>query len=168
MLSQPGPTMMIDFIPSEESGAQPFFRHLLVLIESAEDGATLVTHAVQIAKAHPSGVKITLAHLNEDYRAMNYIADCLMDDSVAEDVIKAKALFSKLVQLTAFPLNTRQLVTIHRFEDVEKCVADLKIDLVIVGHRNRLFGTWSSRSVGLINRLSVDILIHHISADMTK
>lgn len=54
------------------------------------------------------------------------------------------------------------MVTLCQREQVEKCVAELGIDRVIAGHRNRRFGGLSSHSVDYINHLQVDILIKHL------
>ena len=134
------------------------YQRALVLIENLDDGAELLKCVAPMAQT----VTITLSHFSEDYRAMNYISDSLMNDAVAGDVIKAKAMFSRLARIAPFPVNTLQLVTFHRLEDVAKCVAALNIDLTIVGHRNRLFGTFTSRAFEFINHLNTDILIHHI------
>ncbi|WP_150105778.1 hypothetical protein [Pantoea sp. At-9b] len=55
-----------------------------------------------------------------------------------------------------------QMVTLCQRAQVEKCVAELGIDRVIAGHRNRRFGGLSSHSVDDINHLQVDILIKHL------
>lgn len=138
------------------------YRHALVMIESFEDGAALLKCIAPMAMAPESATTITLSHFSEDYRAMNYISDSVMNDAVAEDVIKAKAMFSRLASVAPFPIQTLELVTFHQLDDVAKCVATLNIDLTIVGHRNRLFGTFTSRAFELINHLNTDILIHHI------
>ncbi|AVR02146.1 universal stress protein [Pluralibacter gergoviae] len=138
------------------------YRHAMVMVENLDDGAALLNCVAPLALDPQSPTEITLSHFSEDYRAMNYISDSMMDDAVAEDVIKAKAMLSHLVKISPFPIKTLQLVTLRQFDDVEKCIADLKIDLVIVGHRNRLFGTFTSRAFDLINHLNTDILIRHI------
>lgn len=137
------------------------YSHALVLIQDKEDGLILLNHAVNLAQSTP--MQITLAHISEDYRMMNYGSDSLMNDVVSEDVIKIKALFSELISKTNAPISSRELVTMHRFEDVEKCINELSIDLVIAGHRNRFMGLLSSRSMEYINHLNVDVLIKHIN-----
>ncbi|MBV8042202.1 universal stress protein, partial [Pluralibacter sp.] len=91
-----------------------------------------------------------------------YISDSLMDDVVSEDVISAKALLSELAASVDVPVHTLDLVTTRRFDDVEKCVQQRQIDLVIAGHRNRLLGVLASHSMDYINHLSVDVLIKHL------
>ena len=51
----------------------------------------------------------------------------------------------------------------RRFEDVEKCIAELGVDLVLAGHRNRFMGMLTSRSAEYINHLTVDVLITHLN-----
>ncbi|QKJ89217.1 Universal stress protein [Paramixta manurensis] len=136
------------------------YTHALVLVHGKEDGSLLLAGAVALAQ--PLNMKITLAHISDDYREMNYVSDSLMDDAVSEEVVKAKALLSELSASTDQAVDTRQLVTMRRFEDVEKCIAELGIDLVIAGHRNRLMSALTSRSAEYINHLTVDVLIKHI------
>lgn len=56
-----------------------------------------------------------------------------------------------------------ELVTTRRFEDVESCIRDRRIDLVIAGHHNRLLGVLASHSLEYINHLTVDVLIKHLA-----
>lgn len=84
-------------------------------------------------------MKVTLAHISDDYREMNYIPDSMLNNAVSEEVIKARALFSELADAVSLPMATRELVTMRRFEDVEKCIEELEIDLVIAGHITALW-----------------------------
>ncbi len=59
-------------------------------------------------------------------------------------------------------MDTLSLVTTRRFEDVETCVRQRQIDLIIAGHHNRLLGVLSSHSLEYINHLTVDVLIKHL------
>lgn len=136
------------------------YSHALVLVHDKEDGTVLLNQAAALAK--PLRMKITIAHVSDDYREMNYVSDSLMDDVVSEDIIRARATFSELVSGCSEPVDTRELVTMRRLEDVDKCVEDLGIDLVIVGHRNRFLGTFTSQSMEYINHLNVDVLTRHI------
>ncbi|ADO47850.1 universal stress protein [[Enterobacter] lignolyticus] len=138
----------------------PVYHHALVLINNSLDGIPLLAHAARLAQQNP--MTITVAHVSTDYRAMNYISDSLMDDVVSEDVISAKALLSELVASVDVPVQTLDLVTTRRFDDVEKCVRQRQIDLVIAGHHNRLLGVLASHSMDYINHLSVDVLIKHL------
>ncbi|HCU1795539.1 TPA: universal stress protein, partial [Escherichia coli] len=60
-------------------------------------------------------------------------------------------------------VDVKEIVTIRRLRDVEVCVTEAGVDLVIMGHRNRLFGMISSHSIEFINHLTVDVLIKHIT-----
>ncbi|AHF79278.1 Universal stress protein A (plasmid) [Sodalis praecaptivus] len=136
------------------------YTHALILVHGKDDGIPLLAQAVALAE--PLKMKITLAHVSEDYRVMNYVSDSVMNDVVSEDIIKAKALLDELAASTPEKVDTRELVTLRRFEDVEKCIAELGVDLVIAGHRNRFMGALTSRSAEYINHLSVDVLIRHL------
>ncbi|AIR66769.1 universal stress protein [Cedecea neteri] len=136
------------------------YSHVLVLIQGKTDGLVLIQHAARLAGALP--VQITLVHISEDYREMNYVSDARMDDNVSADLIQAKALFSELVRSVNVPVKTWELVTLNRFEDLEKCISSLGVDLVLAGHRNRWLGQISSDSMEYVNHLNVDVLIKHI------
>lgn len=136
------------------------YHHALVLINSSTDGIPLLQHAAKMAEE--SAMKITIAHISTDYRALNYVSDCLMDDDVSQEVIQAKALLNELATTVALPVQTLALVTARRFADVEAFVHQHSIDLIIAGHRNRLLGVMASHSLEYINHLSVDVLIKHL------
>lgn len=136
------------------------YHHALVLINSSIDGVPLLQHAAKMAEEN--AMKITIAHISTDYRALNYVSDSLMDDDVSQEVIQAKALLNELATTVALPVPTLALVTARRFADVEECVRQRNIDLIIAGHRNRLLGVMASRSLEYINHLSVDVLIKHL------
>ncbi|SXE88487.1 putative universal stress family protein [Klebsiella variicola] len=85
-----------------------------------------------------------------------------MNDAVSKEVVLAKALLSELTSSVAEQVNARELVTMRRFEDVQKCINDTGADLVIAGHRNRFMGALTSRSAEYVNHLNVDVLIKHI------
>lgn len=136
------------------------YHHVLILIQDLSDGSILVDQAA--ALAGPLSLKVTLAHISDDYREMNYVTDSLWDDVVSEEVIKAKDMLSELADSANIPVDTRQLVTMSRLDDVEQCIKELGIDLVMLGHRNRFMGSIMSRSAEFINHLSIDILIKHI------
>ena len=136
------------------------YTHALVLVQGNQDGALLLNHAVTLAEE--LAMKVTLAHISDDYREMNYVSDSLMNDVVSDDVIRVKALMSKLSASVSMPVKCHELVTLRRFKDVEKCIADQHIDLVIVGHHNRFMGVLTSNSMEYINRLNIDVLIKHL------
>lgn len=136
------------------------YAHALVLVEGKEDGVPLLAQAVTLARQLQ--MKITLAHICTDYRELNYVSDSRMDDAVSQEVLQAKALFSELTSSVTEHVDVRQLVTLRRFEDVQNCIADMGVDLVIAGHRNRFMGTLMSRSNEYINHLNVDVLIKHV------
>ncbi len=68
----------------------------------------------------------------------------------------------ELACTVSLPVDTLSLVTTRRFEDVETCVRQRQIDLIIAGHHNRLLGVLSSHSLEYINHLTVDVLIKHL------
>ena len=136
------------------------YHHALVLINSSTDGIPLLQHAAKMAEEN--AMKITIAHISTDYRALNYVSDCLMDDDVSQEVIQAKALLNELATTVALPVQTLALVTARRFADVEAFVHQRSVDLIIAGHRNRLLGVMASHSLEYINHLSVDVLIKHL------
>ncbi len=136
------------------------YHHALVLINSSQDGVPLLQHAARMAEEN--GMRITIAHISTDYRALNYVSDSLMDDDVSQEVIQAKALLSELAATVSLPVQTLALVTARRFEDVEACVQHNNIDLIIAGHHNRLLGVLASHSLEYINHLTVDVLIKHL------
>mgnify|MGYP002681232679 CR=1 FL=1 len=71
-------------------------------------------------------------------------------------------LLNELATTVALPVQTLSLVTTRRFADVEECVQQRHIDLIIAGHHNRLLGVLSSHSLEYINHLTVDVLIKHL------
>lgn len=136
------------------------YHHTLVLINSSLDGVPLLAHAAKMAEEN--AMRITIAHISTDYRSLNYVSDSLLDDDVAREVIQAKALLNELATTVALPVQTLSLVTTRRFADVEACVRQRNIDLIIAGHHNRLLGVLASHSLEYINHLTVDVLIKHL------
>ncbi len=47
------------------------YHHALVLINSSQDGVPLLQHAARMAEEN--GMRITIAHISTDYRALNYV-----------------------------------------------------------------------------------------------
>lgn len=136
------------------------YHHTLVLINSSLDGVPLLAHAAKMAEEN--AMRITIAHISTDYRSLNYVSDSLLDDDVSREVIQAKALLNELATTVALPVQTISLVTTRRFADVEACVRQRNIDLIIAGHHNRLLGVLASHSLEYINHLTVDVLIKHL------
>lgn len=136
------------------------YHHALVLINSSLDGVPLLAHAAKMAEEN--AMRITIAHISTDYRSLNYVSDSLLDDDVSREVIQAKALLNELATTVALPVHTLSLVTTRRFADVEACVRQRNIDLIIAGHHNRLLGVLASHSLEYINHLTVDVLIKHL------
>ncbi len=135
------------------------YHHALVLINSSQDGVPLLEHAARMAEEN--GMRITIAHISTDYRALNYVSDSLRDDQVSQEVIEPKPCS------TSWPAPSPcrwilSLVTTRRFEDVEACIRQRQIDLIIAGHHNRLLGVLSSHSLEYINHLTIDVLIKHL------
>ncbi len=58
------------------------YHHALVLINSSQDGVPLLEHAARMAEEN--GMRITIAHISTDYRALNYVSDSLRDDQVSQ------------------------------------------------------------------------------------
>lgn len=138
----------------------PVYHHALVLINSSQDGVPLLQHAARMAEVN--AMRITLAHISTDYRALNYVSDSLLNDDVSQEVIQAKVLLNELATSVSLPVQTLSLVTTRRFEDVEACVNQRGIDLIIAGHHNRLLGVMASHSLEYINHLTIDVLIRHL------
>ncbi|HFR4128362.1 TPA: universal stress protein [Raoultella ornithinolytica] len=136
------------------------YHHALVLINSSQDGVPLFQHAARMAEEN--AMRITLAHISTDYRALNYVSDSLLNDDVSQEVIQAKVLLNELATSVSLPVQTLSLVTTRRFEDVEACVNQRGIDLIIAGHHNRLLGVMASHSLEYINHLTIDVLIRHL------
>ena len=136
------------------------YHHALVLINSSLDGVPLLAHAAKMAEEN--AMRITIAHISTDYRSLNYVSDSLLDDDVSRELIQAKALLNELATTVALPVQTLSLVTTRRFADVEACVRQRNIDLIIAGHHNRLLGVLASHSLEYINHLTVDVLIKHL------
>ena len=136
------------------------YHHALVLINSSTDGIPLLQHAAKMAEE--SAMKITIAHISTDYRALNYVSDSLLNDDVSEEVLQAKVLLNELAASVSLPVQTLSLVTTRRFADVEACVNQRGIDLIIAGHHNRLLGVMASHSLEYINHLTIDVLIRHL------
>jgi len=105
------------------------YHHALVLINSSQDGVPLLQHAARMAEEN--AMRITLAHISTDYRALNYVSDSLLNDDVSQEVIQAKVLLNELATSVSLPVQTLSLVTTRRFEDVEACVNQRGIDLII-------------------------------------
>lgn len=138
----------------------PVYHHALVLINSSLDGVPLLAHAAKMAEEN--AMRITIAHISTDYRALNYVSDSLLDDDVSREVIQAKELLNALALTVSLPVQTLSLVTTRRFSDVEECVLQRNIDLIIAGHHNRLLGVLASHSLEYINHLTIDVLIKHL------
>lgn len=136
------------------------YTHALVLVQSKKDGTQLLEHAAELSRLLQ--MKITLAHICTDYSEMNYVSDGLMDDAVSTEILKAKALLSELTSSVPERVDAREVVTLRRFEDLQKCINDIGVDMVIAGHRNRFMGALTSRSAEYVNHLNVDVLIKHI------
>ena len=136
------------------------YHHALVLINSSQDGVPLLQHAARMAEEN--AMRITLAHISTDYRALNYVSDSLLNDDVSEEVLQAKVLLNELAASVSLPVQTLSLVTTRCFADVEACVNQRGIDLIIAGHHNRLLGVMASHSLEYINHLTIDVLIRHL------
>ena len=80
------------------------YHHALVLINSSLDGVPLLQHAARMAQEN--GMRITIAHISTDYRALNYVSDSLQNDEVSQEVIQAKALLNELATTVALPVQT--------------------------------------------------------------
>lgn len=138
------------------------YRHALLLVQNETDGLLLLQHAERLAKE--MGTHITVGHISADYRELDYASDALTKDRQSQEVIDAKAMLSRLIESCSIDIKVRAIVSIHRFKDVEALVQQENIDLVMLGHKNRRFGVYSSVSFEYINHLSVDVLIKHRSA----
>ena len=136
------------------------YQHILVLVNDEKDGVVLMRQAQNMASPDS---RLTLAHILMDYRALNYISDSVMNDVESEQVIHSKEMLSKVVVNAGCPASTRVIVSLDRFRALAKFILNEHVDLVIVGHHNRLFGVLTSRSMAFINNLDVDCFISHIA-----
>jgi hypothetical protein len=116
------------------------YRHALLLVQNETDGLLLLEQAERLAKE--MGTRITVGHLSADYRELDYTSDSLTKDRQSREVIDAKAMLSHLVESSNIDIKVRAIVSIHRFRDVENVVKHEDIDLVMLGHKNRLFGVF--------------------------
>ncbi|HGM6986941.1 universal stress protein [Serratia marcescens] len=139
------------------------YRHILVLIHDERDGLPLLRQTVAMVRGLP--IAITVGHLNPDYAELEYGSDALVKDRQAQEVIAAKAMLSRLVSAVDAPVAVKEIVTIRRFKDVSDFIHQAGIDLVVVGHQNRLFGLYSSYSLEFVNRLDVDVLVKHLARE---
>lgn len=137
-----------------------YYRHALVLAHDAIDGEVLLTHGCKMA--HALGTKITIGHIRSDYRELQYLNDNTIVDKQSKHVIEAKEMFSELAKNIDFPAGIEELASITRFKDIDHLISERQIDLLIVGHKNRLFGVLSSYSFEFINRIDIDVLVQHI------
>ncbi len=137
------------------------YRHALLLVQNETDGRLMLHHAERLVKE--MGTRITVGHISSDYRELDYTSDANTKDRQSREVIEAKAMLSRLVESANIDVKVKSIVSIHRFKDVETLVEKEGIDLVMLGHKNRLFGVYSSFSFEFINHLSIDVLIKHIS-----
>jgi hypothetical protein len=143
--------------------AMKSYRHILVLIHDERDGLPLLRQTVAMVGGLP--IAITVGHLNADYAELEYGSDALVKDRQAQEVIAAKAMLSRLVSAVEAPVAVKEIVTIRRFKDVSDFIHQAGIDLVVVGHQNRLFGLYSSYSLEFVNRLDVDVLVKHLARE---
>lgn len=139
------------------------YRHILVLIHDERDGLPLLRKTVAMVGGLP--IALTVGHLNSDYAELEYGSDALIKDRQAQEVIAAKAMLSRLVSAVDVPVAVKEIVTIRRFKDVSDFIHQAGIDLVVVGHQNRLFGLYSSYSLEFVNRLDVDVLVKHLARE---
>lgn len=139
------------------------YTHAVVLIHGKEDGVPLLKHALVLA--HEWHIKVTVAHLSDDYRELNFVSDSMMDDPVSQEVIRAKAMFSEIFSeldnTDSVDMDTCELVTLG-IKDLRACISRQVADLVIAGHHNRFLGLLTSHSMAYINQLNVDVLIRHL------
>ncbi len=132
--------------------AMKSYRHILVLIHDERDGLPLLRQTVAMVRGLP--IALTVGHLNADYAELEYGSDALVKDRQAQEVIAVEA-----------PVAVKEIVTIRRFKDVSDFIHQAGIDLVVVGHQNRLFGLYSSYSLEFVNRLDVDVLVKHLARE---
>ncbi|MFM2484597.1 universal stress protein [Celerinatantimonas yamalensis] len=139
-----------------------YYRHALVLAHDQVDGNILLHHGSKMA--HALGTKITVGHISSDYRELQYLNDNTVLSKQSHHVIEAKQMLAELAKSIDFPEGggIEELVSITRFKDIETLIEERQIDLLIVGHKNRLFGVMSSYSFEFINRILIDVLVQHI------
>ncbi len=86
------------------------YHHALVLINSSQDGVPLLQHAARMAEEN--GMRITIAHISTDYRALNYVSDSLRDDpGLAGGDPRPKPCSTSWPAPSPLPVDTLSLVT---------------------------------------------------------
>ncbi len=138
------------------------YKHALILIHDETDGHILIQHAEQLISQ--MATQITVGHISNDYRELNYIFDAPSQDLQSRELINDKAMLSRLIETTTVKAHVRSIVSIHRFNDISHLIAKEGIDLVMLGHKNRMLGVYRSYSFEFINHLEVDVLVKHIPA----
>ncbi|BDH47715.1 universal stress protein [Salmonella enterica subsp. enterica serovar Choleraesuis] len=136
------------------------YHHILVLIRDKQDGVLLLEQAVRVASLGQA--RITLGHVAVDYQAMNYVSDSLMNDVQSQQVIGIKSLFSELVGGVSYPVTTTLIISLDRMKSLNKFITENQVDLLMAGHKNRLFGSVSSDAMNFVNSTTTDVLIKHI------
>lgn len=136
------------------------YNHALLLVQDEIDGKELIQYAGKLAKGNVA--QISLGHICDDYRELDYAIDSPTKDIQSEEVIKAKVMLSQLVKSSEIDIDVKTIVSMNRFKDINTLIKKEGIDLLVLGHRNRLFGELSSFSFEFINHLEVDVVIKHI------
>jgi len=137
------------------------YKHALVLINNATDGQLLLQDIAE--DFYRFGTEITLAHISDDFRELDITSDAFMKDSQSQEIILAKAMLSHLVEKCSFPAQVKEFVCLHHFDDIASYIDKAKIDLLIMGHENRLFGALYAQANNFINHLGIEVLIKHIA-----
>lgn len=136
------------------------YYYVLVLINSSQDGVLLFQYVVRMVEEN--GMCIIIVYISIDYWVLNYVFDSLCDDWVLQEVIQVKVLFNELVCIVFLLVDIFLLVIICWFEDVEICVWQWQIDLIIVGYYNWLLGVFFLYLLEYINYLNLDVLIKYL------
>ncbi|MGP3593702.1 universal stress protein [Vagococcus sp. WN89Y] len=137
------------------------YKHALVLINNEEDGQQILQSIAQ--NFYQFGTAITLAHVTEDFRELDITSDAFMKDSQSEEIILAKAMLSHLVEKCSFPVQVKEFVALRYFDDITHYIDREGIDLLIMGHKNRLFGSFCAHANKFINHPGIEVLIKHIN-----
>lgn len=142
------------------------YRHILVLIRNADDGRILLEQATDLAQS--SQARVTVGHVAMDYQALNFISDSQMNDTQSRQIIDIKGWLSGLIKNVTWPVATTLIISMDRMKALNQFMEANAVDLLLVGHQNRLFGSAFAESMRYVNSTHCDVLVIHIDDEPSK
>ena len=136
------------------------YQHIVVLFNDRLDGYVLLQDAAELAQKYQA--RLSLCHVLPDLRAEDYVSDSLMDDKESQQIIATKALLSELVKTVSWPVSGTLIISLDETTPLEDYARNGAVDLLVCGHKNRVFGRMTSHAMQFINRTELDVLIKHI------